>query len=749
MFSIERSRTTRKAGIITLLGVLLVPLLVAGGFLAATYHSQDRLARVQAAVVNLDDPVRLNGQLVPLGRQLAGGLVNGSDDIKKQAAVNFDWVLSDRANAASGLADGRYAAVVTIPKSFSADATSYAKNKADDAQRATLQVQTSQVAGVTDPAVAQAISSVAVSTLNKTLTQNYLENIYLGFNDTKKQFTTVANGAGKLADGATQLSSGLDQTATGAGKLADGMAQLSTGSSQLAGGIAQTSTGTTQLANGLDQLAAGTKSLPKQVGQLADGTQSSADGAKKLAGGLKKVDSGTAQYTQGVGTYVDNVGKLGSGISTYAGGLQTAQTEATKQAEQIQNAPDQALCAPAQISDPQQCAVFAAGFKAASQSIFGKDQISPKGQPDGVIASYRLFANGASVLGTNAGKLVSGGQQLATSGDGLASGVHQAATGTSSLATGLGKLAAGTDQLSTGLTGLSTGIAKTATGADKLATGVGKLSTGANQLAVGVSKSSAGVDQLHTGLVKLSDGGDQLADGTTKLADGLEKGAKQIPTYTKSDRTTLASVVAAPVEHQQPDSLFSDTTTTTLLALLALWLGGLVTYLVVRAVPSDVLGSAKSTVRLALEALAPGAAIGAVQAVVFSVVLQQLLDLSFGDYAATLGFLVFAAVTFAVVNHALTAWFGGFGRLLSALALAVVAAASLTSAVPSFIDDLRPVLPLSPGLDGLRAVVTGASGTGHAVAVLLGWLVVGLAASVVAVARRRVLPAQKLTALPA
>src|SRR3712207_4990536 len=51
----------------TLLGLLLVPLVVAGGFLWATWDYDSRLERVEAAVVNLDEPVRLNDQLVPLG----------------------------------------------------------------------------------------------------------------------------------------------------------------------------------------------------------------------------------------------------------------------------------------------------------------------------------------------------------------------------------------------------------------------------------------------------------------------------------------------------------------------------------------------------------------------------------------------------------------------------------------------------------------------------------------------------------
>ena len=59
-------------------------------------------------------------------------------------------------------------------------------------------MQTSQISGLADPVVGQAITAQATKSLNATLTESYLKNIYLGFNSTGKQFTTVANAAGKL-----------------------------------------------------------------------------------------------------------------------------------------------------------------------------------------------------------------------------------------------------------------------------------------------------------------------------------------------------------------------------------------------------------------------------------------------------------------------------------------------------------------------------------------------------------------------
>ena len=124
MFTLERAQASGRVGWLSMLGLVLVP--AAGGRRLLVGHLEllDRLDRVQAAIVNNDEGVTLNKQFVPLGRQLAGGLVKGEDGVD-----NFDWVLTDDADAKSGLAPGTYAAVVTIPKDFSKQATSFSQGR--------------------------------------------------------------------------------------------------------------------------------------------------------------------------------------------------------------------------------------------------------------------------------------------------------------------------------------------------------------------------------------------------------------------------------------------------------------------------------------------------------------------------------------------------------------------------------------------------------------------------------------------
>ena len=117
--------------------------------------------------------------------------------------------------------------------------------------------------------------------------------------------------------------------------------------------------------------------------------------------------------------------------------------------------------------------------------------------------------------------------------------------------------------------------------------------------------------------------------------------------------------------------------------------------------------------RLALGSLTPAAVIAAVQAVALSVVLTALLDLGAGRAASLLGISLLAGLTFVALNHALAAWFGGVGRFISVVLLVLAVAGAITSAVPAFFDSVTPLLPLTPALRGMRAVVTGAGGGGR------------------------------------
>ena len=725
MFSLERADGSRRVGLWSLVGLLLVPLVLAGGFLATTWRSTDRLDRVQAAVVNLDEPVKINKQTVPLGRQLAGGLVDGkTGEGDKTSDTNFSWVLTDADDARSGLDSGRYAAVVTIPKDFSARATSYSDQSGDTAEQAVLDVQTSPVSGVSDPVVGQAITAAATRALNSQLTEAYVQNVFVGFNDTKKQFTKVADAAGQLDDGTRQLADGLGQTSDGTTKLSDGLDQLDAGGGELASGAKQLSSGLDQYADGVGTLADKTAALPKGGRQIADGVAG-------IESGLKQYQKALRQQAEKAAATKPPAELTPADFAKAVGAEPAPNLNLPTSCDDI----DKGLTAPLSA---EQCGAV---LEAIGESAGGAYQA---GAGTGVKAASTVFQG---YIKDDLSPYI-GAQAAAKTLDGAAAGLSTKDKKTGqSILSGTGQLADGADQLADGLKPLAAGIKQLDTGASTLADGAGGLSDGIAQYTGGVHGVATGASQLSGGLVKLSAGADKLADGTGQLADGLESGAKQIPTYDKQARERLSTVVAAPVTTPDVTSVFSNVATTTLLAVLALWVGGLASYLVLRAVSAKALSSMRSSWRLSLESLLPAAVVAGVQAVVLTVLLDLLLDLSAGQTVRLLGLAVLAGLVFVALNQALVAWFGGVGRFVSVVLVVLTAAAALTSAVPEVFDSITPLLPLTPALQGMRAVVTG-NGAGGQAALLLAWLVIGLAAGVLATARRRSLRATALVASP-
>ena len=95
--SVERARTRRPITWLTILGVILLPAVIGGILVVALYNPASRLDTMNAAIVNNDQAVTIDGQYVPLGRQLTAGLVEGSGDSES----NLTWTISNAVDAAT------------------------------------------------------------------------------------------------------------------------------------------------------------------------------------------------------------------------------------------------------------------------------------------------------------------------------------------------------------------------------------------------------------------------------------------------------------------------------------------------------------------------------------------------------------------------------------------------------------------------------------------------------------------------
>ncbi len=265
----------------TWVGLVVLPILVMSLFIWAFWSPETNHGAANAAVVNDDQPVTVNGEILPLGRELAGKLTHTEGA--------YSWVLTDADDARDGLARGDYGAVVTIPENFSAKATSSAGDNPMKARQAELRVQTSNATGVADPLISTQIAQVVLHTLNQQIVQTYLENVYLSFSTMHDQLDKAADGAAELATGADELKPGAGQLSSGAGQLASGLGNAQSQASAVTAPLSQLPAPPPGPLSG----------AASQIEQLASGLSSAATGADQLHNGAQQLEGGIGQLSDG------------------------------------------------------------------------------------------------------------------------------------------------------------------------------------------------------------------------------------------------------------------------------------------------------------------------------------------------------------------------------------------------------------------------------------------------------------------
>ncbi|MFF5625510.1 YhgE/Pip domain-containing protein [Microbacterium sp. NPDC012755] len=492
---IERARSRKPITWLTILGILLLPAAVGGILVAALQNPTERLDSMTAAIVNLDDPVTIDGQLTPLGRQLSAGLVEGSDDLDS----NLTWVISNKDDAADGLADGTYQAVITIPEDFSAAATSAGQAisdgggaASDKAEKATITVTTPPDGLVADDLITSQIASVATSTMGSMLSEATMSNVLVGF-------TTLGDQIGEAADGALQLASGARDAATGAAAIPDGAAKLATGASGLGSGASD-------LANGL--------------GTIAGKTREAAGGASQIGSGLLTGAKTLEEQSSGMPALVGAIKNAATSAGAAAASAGTAATQTSDLKSTLDSLAAQ--CVPA-VSGAAFCNDLAAAASSAGTASGSATNAKSSALLAAGTLSNPLVADGVAALpGT-----------FTT----LATSMRDAGTGASSLAAGLNQLA--TD-----------GIDKSASGARQLADGATQLSDGATQLSSGATELATGLDTLATGTGDLAGGLRKASDSLPSFTDGESKSLATVmadPVTSNSKMDTIFGPTAIPL----------------------------------------------------------------------------------------------------------------------------------------------------------------------------------------------------------
>jgi putative membrane protein len=662
--------------------IAVIPLLYGALYLYAFWDPYGRLNHIPAALVVEDRAATASdGTPVHAGQDLADELV------RRQV---FDWDSTDEKTAEEGLQSGKYHIMLRIPADFSTDlATS--PDATMDPRAGQLKVvsddATNYLSGVFSRTAFDEVRAAAAAKASA----GFFDKMMIGFTDLKQQTQEAADGAAKLksgaadaSNGANQLAGGLDDAKGGAGKLSGGLNDASSGAGKLSGGLNDASSGADNLVNGLNRLNAG-------AAQLASGTAQAAAGGRQLANKVdaaadqaapllrdnaKLIQDGATAVAQGADTLAANIGRLTA-----------AADNAVKLADQLRTRyPD----------DP-----------AAEQLYQAAVQIRDALNQSDLVALEKDLRTVAATA-----------RQVAAEAPHLADDVLAARSKVDQLANGLDSLASGAKQL-------HTGTATASSGANDLSDGLDQLNSGANSLQGGIFQLASGARQLDGGLTTLDSGGRKLAaglgdlqGGAAQLASGLADGAGKIPGY-GDDPQHRADVLGNPValdrSVRNPAGTYGVGFAPYFLAL-ALWVGAMITYMVLRPLNRRHVMSGAPRLRVALAGLLPAVAVGLAQATLLFAVVTLGLGLSPVHGFVTWALLALAATAFAAIMQLLGAALGPAGRIV-ALALLML---QLTSSggtypvqtEPGFFQVIHPLLPMTYVVEALRhAIDGGAAGT--------------------------------------
>ncbi|MFD6951145.1 hypothetical protein A6A08_13580 [Nocardiopsis sp. TSRI0078] len=654
-----------------LAALLLIPLLYSGMYLWSFWDPFGRMEHLPVALVNEDRPVEVEGREVSAGDGLADTLLEGGD---------LDWHLVDAEEAARGVGDGTYYVSLTIPPDFSADLASPSRDR-ESPTPATLEAHYNdsnsfvvrQLAGSAFGEVRDAAAASAVG--------DYLDEIFLGFNEIHDRTEEAADGADELSGGAGdaeegsgELSFGLGEAHTGAGELSGGLSELYTGSQELADGAATASEEVSAKVDELDELA--DEALPRleeDIPAIQEYAESAAEVTGALSTALAELPETDTEALSGLD------GRLEAYLEEHPD-LETEDPRLYTLLSDLRGAVDTALSTAGFVEDHRDGIESAAGDAAA-------------------------LSEDAAALSEDLPDMVGEAEDARDKVDELDEGLAELATGSALLRDGLEDAVGGADDLDAGLGELSGG-------ADELHEGLGDLAAGSGELTEGLEE---GVDRVPS----YSD------EGRTDAADAMSRPVR----------------LDSAVSNEAPDY---GTGFAPFFVPLSLWVGAMVVFMVLPPLSSRALASSAPSWRVALAGRVVPLLLGVGQVLVMMAALHLLLGLEVRDWPLLIAFLVLTAAAFAATVQYLNVRLGAAGRV-AALALLVLQLTSAGGTYPietspAFFQAVGPFLPLHWAVGALRRLVGGGDMAlvWSAFGVMSLWLLVPLVLTWWTVERKRV-----------
>lgn len=713
--------------------VALVPLLYGVLYLWAFWNPYGSLDKLPVALVNSDKAATVDGTTISAGEDLAAELLDRG---------TFGWHEVSLAEATAGLKDGRYYMALEIPQEFSAN---LGTANSQHPVRARLRVVNHESSNMLASQIGGRVFTEIRAAASASASHGYLEKIFVGFDDARGGLVDAAAGADTLAEGLAQARDGADA-------LAVGSADAARGAGTLAGGLAKLRSGASAADAGARKVASGSDALSEGLSDASSGARKLRGGAEQVAGGAGELASGAEKLSAGGDSLAASADKLAAGAAQVDAGVDAALAQMATAVGGSAQVRDGAAGVDSLLK-----AYAAAHPEAASDPTFAQ----ALGTAGAVKAGSASLAEGLAGAAAKGPALAGGAQQVADGSSALAAGVQQLAGGLAEASAGAKKLAGGADTVASGSRQLSAGVGTAASGSRDLAAGAGALAAGTAKLSAGTGDAATGAGSLAVGLRRLDDGAGALAaglapavSGSRELASGLTAGSRDLPALSPAAQAANATMMSDPVAldvERMGEVVNYGTGFAPYFIPLALWVGALMAYFIVRPLPQRALASGASARAAAFAGFWPAAALGVVQAIILVAVLHFGLGLEPVAPGVLYAFAILSALSFIAVLQFLAAALGSaIGKLVSiALLMLQLTSAAGTfpiETVPRFFQAIHPWLPMTYVVSGMRQAISG--GDMHVLALdalaLVGFAAVALMGTWLTARRQQVWTMERL-----
>jgi putative membrane protein len=688
----------RIAGLVFL---ILIPLLYGAIYLWSNWNPYGRLAEVPVAVVNQDQPVTVGGQQVAAGAALVH---------KLREDPLLGWRFVSASKAARGMRDGRYYAIITVPKDFSAKLSSGAIGAPE---RAAMSIRLDDANNYLVGIMAETVQSELERQIAVQADTTYFQTAI-------DKLGSLKHGLGTAASGAGALSTGLGSAGKGSTALLAGLSQLKAGTGQLAPGAAA-------LAAGVHQVTALEAPIALRIASalpsLASRSSAAAGAAASLSGAVAGVTQTVADTATELRSWLEGLPQSDPGLLTNPAYVAFRQQVQAAAADSLSTSPTALADGLAHLAAARPEITNLPGYDGAVVAAHLTDGsfswlLSELAATDPGVADDPLY-----------GALLNLAQRLDTQThqvNELAQNVYGDVSSVNSQVRALrGSVPYAQSRLRTAATRLY-----------QLDSGAAKVASGMLAVRTGTSTAVAGARQLHTGNTK-------LLSGATHLASGLFSATGQVPSMGSAAAQILASPVTVTTSNAHPANVYGRGLAPFFFSI-ALWVFGIVAFLLLRPVSGRLLASNARSGLVALSAWLPVLATGVAGALVLFGVVDLFLGLAPVNVLGTIALMVLGVAAFSAIVHVLRLAFGAAGDAVALVLLMIqlVSCGGLypVETLPAPFRFVHHLVPMTYLVRALRVTISGGNSTllWHCVLILAAFLLVSLALLGLVVHRQRV-----------